>query len=77
MKLIQRVNIAHSFVQSVHNLFHFIVLSLPMRLSKNFSKPSSKSVSIAAENMSCVNIKQQKLGVNENSACSFHIGWNE
>ena len=30
VKLIQRVKIAHSFLQSVSNLFHFIILSLPM-----------------------------------------------
>ena len=30
MKLIQRVKIAHSFLQSVSNLLHFIVLSFPM-----------------------------------------------
>ena len=28
--LIQRVNIARSFLQSVLNLFHFIILNLPM-----------------------------------------------
>ena len=30
-----------------------------------------------AESMSCIHIKQQILGVNENSACTFHIRWNE
>ena len=25
----------------------------------------------------CIHIKQQMLGVNENSACTFHIRWNE
>ena len=30
VKLIQRVKIAHSFLQSVSNMFHFIILSLPM-----------------------------------------------
>ena len=30
VKLIQRVKIAHSFLQSVSNQFHFIILSLPM-----------------------------------------------
>ena len=30
VKLIQRVKIAQSFLQSVSNLFHFIILSLPM-----------------------------------------------
>ena len=30
VKLIQRVKIAHSFLQSLSNLFHFIILSLPM-----------------------------------------------
>ena len=38
---------AHSFSQTVSNLFHFIILSLPMWfyiwLSKNFSKPTSKN----------------------------------
>ena len=46
LKLMQRVKIAHSFLQSVLNLFHFIILSLPIwfyiSLSKNFSKPTSK-----------------------------------
>ena len=47
VKLIQQVKIvAHSFFKSVSNLFHFIILSLPMYfyiwLSKNFSKPISK-----------------------------------
>ena len=47
VELIQRVKIAHSFLQSVTNLFHFVILSLPMSfyiwLSKNFSKRISKS----------------------------------
>ena len=30
VKLIQRVKIANSFLQSVSILFHFIILSLPM-----------------------------------------------
>ena len=30
VKLIKRVKIAHSFLQSVSNQFHVIVLSLPM-----------------------------------------------
>ena len=30
VKLIQKDKIAHSFLQSVSNLFHFIILSLPM-----------------------------------------------
>ena len=30
VKLIQRVKIAHSFSQSVSNLFHFVTLSMPM-----------------------------------------------
>ena len=34
-------------------------------------------VFITADNMSCIHIKQQMLGVNENSACTFHIRWNE
>ena len=28
-----------------------------------------------AENVSGIHIKQQVLGVNENSACTFHIRW--
>ena len=32
---------------------------------------------ITPENMSCIHIKQQMLGVSENSACTFHIRWNE
>ena len=46
VKLMQRVKIAHSFLQSVSYLFHFITLSLPMKfyiwLSKKFSKPTFK-----------------------------------
>ena len=30
VELFQRVKIAHSFLQSVSNLFHFIILSLPI-----------------------------------------------
>ena len=30
VKLMQRVKIAHLFLQSVSNQFHFIILSLPM-----------------------------------------------
>ena len=33
-------------------------------------------VFITAESMSCIHIKQQILGVNENSACTFYIRWN-
>ena len=40
VKLIQGVKIAHSFLQPVSNLFHSIILSLPLQfclwLSKNF-----------------------------------------
>ena len=30
VKLMQQVKIAHSFLQSVSHLFHFIILSLPV-----------------------------------------------
>ena len=47
MKLMQRVKIAHPFLQSVSNQFHVIILSLPMQfykwLSKAFSKPTSEN----------------------------------
>ena len=47
VELINRVKIAHSFLQSVSDRFHVIILSLPMQfyklLSKNFSKPTSKN----------------------------------
>ena len=47
VKLIKRVTIAHSFLQSVSNLFNFIILSLPMQfyiwLSKNILKAASKT----------------------------------
>ena len=47
VKLIQRVKIAHSFLQSMSNLFQFIILSLTMYfyiwLSKNFLKSTSKN----------------------------------
>ena len=46
VKLMQRVKLAHSFLQSVANQFDVIILSLPMSfykwLSKNFSKPTSR-----------------------------------
>ena len=32
---------------------------------------------ITAESMSCIHIKHEMLCVNENTACTFHIGWNE
>ena len=47
VKLIKRVKIANSFLQSVSDQFHVIILSLPMLfykwLSKNFSKLTSKN----------------------------------
>ena len=47
VELMQQVKMAHSLLQSVSNLFYFIILSLPMQfhmwLSKNFSKPTSKN----------------------------------
>ena len=49
VKLIKRVKIAHSFLQSssVSNQFHIIILSLPMKffkwLSKNFLKTTSNN----------------------------------
>ena len=55
VKLIKRVKIAHSFLQSVSNQFHFIILSLPMQvykwLSKNFLKPTSKHEDIGHFNL--------------------------
>ena len=46
VKLIKREKIAYSFLQSVSNQFHVIILSLPMQfykwLSKNFSKRTFK-----------------------------------
>ena len=56
VKLIKRVKIAHSFLQSVSNQFHVIILSLPMLfykwLSKNFLKPTSKNGEIDRFNLS-------------------------
>ena len=56
VKLIKRVKIAHSFLQSVSNQFHVIILSLPMYfynwLSKNFSKSTSKNGEIGRFNRS-------------------------
>ena len=47
VKLIKPVKIAHSFLQSVSDWFHVIILSLPIKfykwLSKHFSKPTSKN----------------------------------
>ena len=55
-KLIKRVKIAHSFLQSLSNQFHIIILSLPMLfykwLSKNFLKPISKNGEISRFNRS-------------------------
>ena len=34
-------------------------------------------VFITAENMSCIHIRQYVSGFVENSACTFHIRWNE
>ena len=47
VKLIKSVKIAHSFLLSVPDQFHVIILNLPMQfykwLSKNFSKPTYKT----------------------------------
>ena len=55
VKLIKRVKIAHSFLQSVPNQFRVIILSLLMYfykwLSKNFSKPTSKNGDIGHFNL--------------------------
>ena len=60
VKLMQWMKIAHWFLQSVSNLFHFISLSLPIKffiwLSKSFSKPSTKNGEI-----SHLNLKMHKL----------------
>ena len=56
VKLIKRVKIAHSFLQSVSNQFYAISLSLPVWfykcLSKNFSKHTSKNEEIDCFNLS-------------------------
>ena len=55
VKPIKQVKIAHSFLQSVSNQFHVIILSLPMYfykwLSKNFLKPTSKNGDIGRFNL--------------------------
>ena len=55
VKLIKPVKIDHSFLQSVSNEFHVIILSLPMQfykwLSKNFSKPTSENGGIGHFNL--------------------------
>ena len=56
VKLIKRVKITHnSFLQSVSNQFHVIILSLRMlfykRLSKNFLEPTSKDRDIGHFNL--------------------------
>ena len=52
----QPVKIAHSFLQSVSNQFHIIILSLPAQfykwLSKNCSKSTSKNGEIGHFNRS-------------------------
>ena len=54
--LIKRVKIAHSFLESVSNQFHIIILSLPLQffkwLSKNFSKTTSENGEIGRFNRS-------------------------
>ena len=56
VKLTQQVKIAHSFLPTVSNQFHVIILRLPMQfykwLSKNFSKPTSKNGEIGRFNLS-------------------------
>ena len=56
VKLMQRVKIAHSFLQSVSNLSLFIISSLPMEfyiwLSKKFLKLTSKNGAIGRFNQS-------------------------
>ena len=56
VKLIKRVKIAHSFLQSVSNQFHVIILNLPIEfykwLSKNFSKTTFKNGEIGRFNRS-------------------------
>ena len=56
VKLIKRVKIAYSFLQSVSSQFHVIILSLTMQfykwLSKNFSKTTSKNGKIGHFNRS-------------------------
>ena len=48
VKMIQRMKIAHSFLQSVSNLFYFIILSLPMQFYIwLFSKLTPKDGKIA------------------------------
>ena len=55
VKLIKRVKITHSFLQSVSNQFHGIILSLPMEfykwVSKNLLKPTSKNGDIGHFNL--------------------------
>ena len=56
VKLIKRVKIAHSFLQSVSDQFHVIILNLSGSfykwLSKKFSKPTSKDEEIGRFNRS-------------------------
>ena len=57
VKLMKRVKIAHSFFQSVSNLFHFIILSLLAYVvlhvaAKEFSKPTSENGEICRFNRS-------------------------
>ena len=56
VKLMQRVKIAHSFLHSVSNQFHIIILSLPVLLCKwlsnNFSKLTFKNGEIGCFNRS-------------------------
>ena len=47
VKLIKQVKIAHSFLQSVSNQFHVIILSLSIQ----FKKPTSKNGDIGHFNL--------------------------
>ena len=67
VKLIKRMKTAHSFLQSVSNQFHVIILSLPMyqlQCTTEFVPNALKQlffvliVFITAESMSCIHIKQ-------------------
>ena len=53
MKLMQRVKIAHSILQSVSNLFHLIILSLLVHMTvKEFFETTSKNGDIGHFNRS-------------------------
>ena len=71
---IQAILIFRDMFTNLENQLQCTAEFVPNALKQLFSV---LIVFITAESMSCIHIKQQILGVNENSGCTFHIRWNE